>query len=72
MKRYLETTSIKKKTLINGHDLMNIFGIGPSPLLGRILQSIEELQMAGALFDRENAVKWVADYLNKNGGASDS
>ncbi len=51
--------------LINGRDLMKRFDIEPSPRLGKILKTIEELQMAGVLNDRGQAIQWVAEYLFK-------
>ncbi len=73
MEKYFEATARRAGVpLINGRDLMKIFNIEPSPRLGRILKTIEELQMAGELSDRGQALQWVADYLRKKRGASDS
>jgi tRNA nucleotidyltransferase/poly(A) polymerase len=50
--------------VVNGNDVMDIFNIPPSPLLGRILNKVKELQMAGALTEREQAIRWISKYLN--------
>lgn len=67
MARYFEAALKKKEsgTLVNGQDLIEIFGIQPSPLFGKILKSVAELQMAGALSDRGQAIRWVADFLDQ-------
>jgi tRNA nucleotidyltransferase/poly(A) polymerase len=62
---YLEKTTIPAQPpVINGNDLMDIFKIPPSPLLGKILKSIEELQIAGSLTGREETLRWVSAYLD--------
>lgn len=72
MEKYLSaTTDNAIFPLVNGQDLMDIFGLSPSPRLGRILNSVKEFQMAGALENREQAVQWVADYLHEKRGESD-
>lgn len=61
---YLDTISTVKATpLINGHDLVRRFNLQPSPLVGKLLRNIRELQMAGSLESREQALAWVTDYL---------
>lgn len=51
--------------LINGHDLIRHFHLHPSPLVGKILRNVEELQMGGRLKSREQALNWVAAHLNE-------
>ena len=51
--------------LINGHDLKKYFNIEPSPVMGNILNSVKELQMAGALKGRDEALKWISHFLNQ-------
>ncbi|MGD9222595.1 MAG: HD domain-containing protein [Desulfobacteraceae bacterium] len=50
--------------VIDGNDLMEIFKIPPSPLLGKILRGVEELQIAGSLNGREETLRWVSTYLD--------
>jgi tRNA nucleotidyltransferase/poly(A) polymerase len=62
---YLELTSQPfPLPILNGNDIMDIFKIPPSPLLGKILNNVEELQMAGVLTKREQAIQWVSEYLD--------
>lgn len=71
MGKYFEVMAKKAGVpLINGHDLMKRFNLVPSPRLGKILKTIDELQMAGVLSDREQALNWVAEYLNQESGKS--
>ena len=72
MERYFEAAlNSKRVTLLNGQDLIKIFGIRPSPLFGKILKSVEELHLAGALNNRSQAIKWVADFLDHESGGSE-
>ncbi|MBC7105113.1 MAG: CCA tRNA nucleotidyltransferase [Firmicutes bacterium] len=42
--------------LVTGHDLQEVLGLPPSPLLGRLLRRIEEAQAAGEIATREQAL----------------
>jgi poly(A) polymerase len=57
--------------LINGNDLIKIFKLTPSPLFGKILKQIEELQAIGKIKTRKEALRWVEKFLKhyqlKNG-----
>lgn len=61
---YIDTTSRSPKApLINGNDLIRRFKLKPSPLLGKLLRHVAELQIAGKLKTRKKALEWVADHL---------
>ena len=45
--RYLP--AIGEKALLNGDDLIKIFNIAPSPLLGEVLQNIQRAQVLGEI-----------------------
>jgi poly(A) polymerase len=49
--------------LVNGHDLMNTFGLNPGPLLGELLESVREAQAAGDVDTREGALEYVRKQL---------
>ena len=49
--------------ILNGHDLIQHFGLQPSPLLGTLLRRLEELHLAGAITRRQQAFEWVAQHL---------
>ena len=52
--------------LINGRDLIRCFRLSPSPLIGTILRRVQELRLADAITTRNEALDWVADYLDAN------
>lgn len=49
--------------LINGHDLIKHFKLIPSPLVGKILKEIEELQAIGKINDKTEALKAAAKII---------
>jgi poly(A) polymerase len=51
--------------LIDGHDLMSIFGLKPGRLLGELLAEVREAQAAGELNAREEAIELVRRELEK-------
>ena len=55
----------KKKypPLINGNDLINTFGLKPSPLFKKILTGVEEARLAGDIHSKAEAEAWVKDFL---------
>jgi tRNA nucleotidyltransferase/poly(A) polymerase len=61
---YINTIASSPTTpLINGNDLIRHFKLQPSPLVGRLLRNVKELQMAGKLKTHEQALGWVTDHL---------
>jgi len=53
--------------LIDGNDLINVFGMKPGPEIGRILEQILEAQAAGELTTREEALDYTRNYLLTEG-----
>jgi len=51
--------------LIDGHDLMNIFGLAPGPLIGELLAMAREAQASGDLTTREEALASVQKELDR-------
>ncbi|PIP19927.1 MAG: hypothetical protein COT38_02755 [Candidatus Omnitrophica bacterium CG08_land_8_20_14_0_20_41_16] len=61
IKEYLKKGKEKKqKRLLNGNEIMKKFKLGPSPLIGKILFGIEELQAIGKIKNKEEAFKAAA------------
>ncbi len=54
------------KKLINGHDLINTFGLSPGPQIGELLQTIQEAQAVGEITTREEALSLVQSRLPGN------
>lgn len=51
--------------LIDGHDLMDIFGLKPGRLIGELLADVREAQAAGEVSTREEAIELVHRELEK-------
>ncbi len=49
--------------LVDGHDLINIFGMSPGPRIGEILEVVREAQAAGELTSREEAISYIRERL---------
>lgn len=49
--------------LIDGHDLINIFGISPGPKIGEFLEAVREAQASGELTTREEALSYIRKHL---------
>jgi len=60
LSRHFEQESITQSPrLVNGHDLINIFGISPGPKIGEILESVREAQASGELSTRQEALSFI-------------
>jgi tRNA nucleotidyltransferase/poly(A) polymerase len=53
--------------LITGHDLIDAFGLQPSPAFKPILNSVQEARLARTLSTREQALKWVEKLITRQG-----
>jgi poly(A) polymerase len=49
--------------LIDGHDVMKTFGLGPGPRVGELLEALREAQAAGEVTTREQALQYVGRLL---------
>jgi len=49
--------------LVDGHDLINTFGMSPGPELGELLEAVREAQAAGELTTRQDALDFIRDRL---------
>jgi len=58
------TEQVAPPALLNGHDLMSEFELEPGPIIGEILDAIKEAQVVGDVTNRENALKFAADFLD--------
>ncbi|MFW6125658.1 MAG: HD domain-containing protein, partial [Chloroflexota bacterium] len=60
-----EQSVVTPPKLVNGNDLMAIYGIAPGPRLGEILEAVREAQAAGEVMTREDALSFVERYLGR-------
>ncbi len=49
--------------LVDGHDLIGIFGLSPGPKIGEILETVREAQAAGEVTTREEALAYIEHLL---------
>ena len=50
--------------LLDGHDLIDVFGLTPGPRFAEILETVREAQAAGEINTREEALNYVSNTLN--------
>jgi tRNA nucleotidyltransferase/poly(A) polymerase len=56
--------SKRPKPLLNGTDVMKVFGVPEGPMVGEILARVSEEVEAGALKDRRQAIEFVKRWLS--------
>lgn len=56
----------KAARLISGHDLIQEFGLSPSPVFSSVLRQVEEARMAGEIHSRKDALNLAGRILNKD------
>jgi poly(A) polymerase len=61
--RFQEEKLITPPKLVDGHDLINIFGLSPGPKIGEILESVREAQASGEVTTRQEALSYIREYL---------
>ena len=49
--------------LLNGHDIINIFGLNPGPKIGKLLEAVREAQASGEIASREEALAYIRERL---------
>jgi len=62
--RLKQASVVAPPKLIDGHDLINIFGISPGPKIGELLEAMREAQAAGELTTREEALTYLRKRLS--------
>ena len=62
-----ETQSKPSCKLIDGHDIINVFGLNPGPLIGNLIETINEAQGVGEIQTKEEALELVSTILKSNG-----
>ena len=62
-----QQAKIMPAKLIDGHDIMNMFGLAPGPLVGKLLSTVIEAHASGELSTREEALALVRRELSSIG-----
>ncbi|MDD5238204.1 MAG: hypothetical protein PHU96_04500, partial [Candidatus Omnitrophica bacterium] len=64
IKEYFRRKKEKKMPrLINGHDLIKEFKLEPSPVIGKILSEVEEMQAIGKIKTKKEALQAAVKFL---------
>lgn len=58
--------------LLDGNDIMKVFHLPPGPLVGTLLESVREAQATGEIVTGEEAIKFIAVQLEKQGATNAS
>ena len=58
---------VRPSKLLDGCDLMNVFGLQPGPEIGRILETIREMQAMDEITTRDDALAAVKNLVTVNG-----
>jgi poly(A) polymerase len=61
--RFQEESVVVSPKLVDGHDLLNIFGMSPGLKVGELLEAVREAQAAGELATREEALAYIRSQL---------
>jgi len=64
-KHFAEEKPSTPLKILDGHEIMDIFGIKPGPEIGRLLEELREAQSAGEITTREQAVAYVKHLITK-------
>jgi len=62
--RLEQESRVAPPKLVDGHDLINIFGISPGPKIRELLEAVREAQAAGELTTREEALSYLRKRLS--------
>lgn len=63
--RFQEEVLTAPPRLVTGHDLMDALGLAPGPLVGQLLEAVQEAQAAGEVTTREQALALARQELER-------
>lgn len=58
-KHFEQQKLVEPVRLVDGHDLIKIFGLSPGPALGEMLEAVREAQASGELANRQEALDYI-------------
>lgn len=65
--RERQQTRIPPVQLLDGHDIMRVFGLAPGPLIGKLLSRVHEAYASGELSTKEEALALIREELSATG-----
>lgn len=64
----LESAAKARPPLINGHDIMKMFGLPPGPMIGDLLDKAREAEALGEVKGKEEVLGFITGLLKNNAG----
>ena len=64
--RFAETPAAPPR-LIDGDDIITVFGLSPGPRIGELLEAVREARAAGEITERQQALDYIRDLIDKQG-----
>ncbi|MBN1644103.1 MAG: CCA tRNA nucleotidyltransferase [Dehalococcoidales bacterium] len=64
---FQQESAVQSPKLVDGNDLIDIFGMKPCPRFGELLERVRELQASGELTTREEALDYIRNILLTEG-----
>ncbi len=64
-RHFEEEGLLKPPKLIDGHDIMKIYGLEPGPRIGELLEALREAQAADEVANRTEALDYIKTYILK-------
>ena len=61
--RFEQEALVVPPKLVDGHDLIDIFGMSAGPEIGELLEQVREAQASGELATREEALSYIREHL---------
>jgi poly(A) polymerase len=55
--------------LVDGHEIMEAYGLAPGPRIGKLLEALREAQAAGEVKDRQGALSYISRWLEGAGNS---
>jgi len=66
--RFEQGRVVAPPKLVDGHDLINIFGLKAGPKIGKLLEAVREAQASGEIASREEALSYIREHLLTRAG----
>ena len=65
--RFEQEQVVLPPKLVDGHDLINIFGMSPGPKIGEFLEQVREAQASGEVTTKAEALSYIRQRLATEG-----